>query len=136
MLKLVRSRAAISAQEDYFIEFMNSYRAAKHPVGEADALAWDQALKNPLPLDFLPHFINPQTRLLLAFCRELQRAAGDEPLFLACRTAAKFLGHQTHRTAATSLRAFVADEILEEIEKGNASTGKASRCCWRLKEVS
>jgi hypothetical protein len=117
-------------KEDYLVEFLNSYRSAKYLIGDAATLAWERARKNPLPTDFAPYFKTPEMRLLLAFCFELQRLAGDRPFFLSARTAAKSLGHPTHSTAASWLGAFVGDEILDEIEKGNASTGKASRYRW------
>jgi hypothetical protein len=118
---------ADNPREEYYIEFLNCYRAAKHPIGDSDAVAWDRAVRNPLPADFLPHFQKPETRLLLGFCFELQRLSGDDPFFLSCRTAAKFLGCCTHRTAASWLSAFVVDGVLEEVTKGSEATGKASR---------
>lgn len=120
-------------RQDYLVEFLNSYKSAKYLIGAAATLAWDHAQKNPLPIDFAPHFKSPGMRSLLAFCFELQSLAGDQPFFLSARMAAKFLRHPTHSTAASWLGAFVVDEILDEIEKGNASTGKASRYrCRRL----
>ena len=109
------------------IEFLNAYKAARFPIGAADSEAWNNALRNPLPTDFLPHFAQPEIRLVIGFCVELQRNAGDAPFFLSCRTLQKFLNHETHTTAAHWLRALVADEFLDEIEKGNATTGRASR---------
>lgn len=115
------------AREDYLVEFLNSYRSAKHLIGATAGLAWERALGNPLPVTIAPHFNNSQRRLLLAFCFELQRASGARPFFLSARTAAKYLSHPTHSTAASWLGAFVADELLDEIAKGTAQTGKASR---------
>jgi hypothetical protein len=43
-------------KSDYMIEFLNSYKSAKFPIGAADSRAWDKALENPLPIGFLPHF--------------------------------------------------------------------------------
>lgn len=114
-------------KEAYMIEFLNAYKAAKFPFGVADRTAWNSAIRNPLPSDFLPHFADPEIRLVIAFCVELQRNAGDAPFFLSCRTVQKFLNHKTHTTAASWLRAFVVDGFLDEVEKGNATTGKASR---------
>ena len=78
------------------------------------------------------HFQKPEMRLLLAFCFELQRLAGDQPFFLSGRKTGQFLKHPTHSKAAAWLGAFVADDILDEIEKGNVSTGEASRYRWKL----
>ena len=115
------------SKEAYMIEFLNAYKAAKYPIGAADSEAWNNALRNPLPTDFLPHFAQSEIRLVIGFCLELQRNAGDAPFFLSCRTLQKFLHHKTHTTSASWLRALVADEVLDEVEKGNTTTGKASR---------
>jgi Bifunctional DNA primase/polymerase, N-terminal len=115
------------SKEAYMIEFLNAYKAAKSPIGAADSEAWNNALRNPLPINFLPHFAQSEIRLVIGFCVELQRNAGDAPFFLSCRTLQKFLHHNTHTTSASWLRALVADEVLDEVEKGNAGTGKASR---------
>jgi Bifunctional DNA primase/polymerase, N-terminal. len=115
------------SKEAYLIELLNAYKAAKFPIGAADSEAWNNALRNPLPPDFLSHFDQPEIRLVIAFCVELQRNAGDAPFFLSCRTVQKFLNQKTHTTAASWLRALVTDEVLDEVEKGNATTGKASR---------
>jgi hypothetical protein len=113
------------------VEFLNSYKSAKYLIGAAASLAWERAAKSPLASDPAPHFRNPEMRLLLAFCFRLQCLVGEQPFFLSARTAARFLGHTAHSTAASWLGALVADEILDEIEKGNASTGKATRYHWK-----
>lgn len=115
------------SKSDYMIEFLNAYKAAKFPIGAVDLESWGRATRNPLPADFLPHFEQPEVRFVIGFCVELQRNAGGEPFFLSCRTLQRLLNHKTHTTAASWLRALVVDEILDEVEKGNATTEKASR---------
>lgn len=51
------------------------------------------------------------TRLLVRWCRELQRDHGQEPFHLACRTAGFFIG-MSWRTASARLKMLVADEVL------------------------
>ena len=118
-------------REAYFVEFLNSYRSAKHLIGATATLAWERALKNPLPIDFAPYFKNPACGRSSHSVLSFKTWRANEPFFLSARTAAKFLRHPTHSTAASWLRAFVADELLDEFEKGNASTGKASRYRWK-----
>ena len=65
-------------------------------------------------------------RLLVALCRELQRASGDKPFFLACRTAGNLL-KVTHITAWRWLFALTQDGIVAEIEKGDRVRRRASR---------
>src|SRR5262249_19051295 len=52
---------------NYLVEFLNAYKAAKFPIGAADSEAWSKALRNPLPADFLPHFDQPEIRLVIGF---------------------------------------------------------------------
>jgi hypothetical protein len=119
------------SKEEYMIEFLNSYKSAKYPIGTGDIEAWQWALKNSLPADFLPHFEKQEIRLVIGFCIALQRNAGSSPFFLSCRTVQKFLNNANHTTAASWLRALVVDDVLVEIEKGNR-TGRASR--YRLNQ--
>ena len=67
-------------------------------------------------------------RVLVAFCRELQRASADAPFYLSCRTASRLLGVD-HNTAARWLRLLVIDGILLEVSKGGKArtARKASR---------
>ena len=117
---------------EYLIEFLNCYSTAKCPIGTSAEDAWKKSKQNPLPSEFLPHFDTPEMRFVIGFCVELQRNAGNAPFFLSCRTVQKFLNHTSHTTAANWLRALVADGFMEELEKGNQRTGKASR--YRLKK--
>ncbi len=65
-------------------------------------------------------------RLLATVCRELQRSVGQEPFYLACRTAGRLLTVD-HSTASRWLWLLVHDGIVEEVEKGDRSRRRASR---------
>ena len=65
-------------------------------------------------------------RQLVALCRELQRAAGDGPFFLSCRTAGRLLGVH-FKTANRWLFYLVQEGLLELVKAGDASTMQASR---------
>ncbi len=89
----------------------------------------DRADPTVLPVE-AADYEQKKLRLLVAFCREIQRAAPGVQFFLSCRTAGGLLGI-SHTKAAEWLRLLVADDILEEKEKGgiNKDTGeqRASR---------
>ena len=65
-------------------------------------------------------------RVLVAICRELQRAAGTNPFFLGCRTAGRLLGVD-HTTAWRWLWLLKQDGILHVVEKGDHAKRRASR---------
>ena len=63
---------------------------------------------------------------LAALCRKLQRAAGDGPFYLGCRTAGRLLGVH-HATANGWLFLLIAEGVLQEVEKGSQAKRRASR---------
>ncbi len=65
-------------------------------------------------------------QVLVALCRELQRATGEGPFYLSCRTAGRLL-EVDHTTASRWLFLLVSDRVLEEVSKGSQATHKASR---------
>jgi hypothetical protein len=116
-------------EEDYMMEFLNAYRKAKYPLGSlAIGRAWKRAHESPPPPEAI-RFRNPQTRLLVVLCRELQTEAGGEPFYLSSRVAQRLLGQETHSTAATWLGAMVQLGILAIAKDGTATT--ATRYFYR-----
>jgi hypothetical protein len=65
-------------------------------------------------------------RLLVALCRELQRASGTAPFYLSTRTVGRLL-HIHHATASHWLRGLRHDGIIEEVERGSRAKHRASR---------
>ena len=121
------------SKEDYFMEYLNAYQLAKYPLGSAAvAKAMDAAKQNPLPPDALPWASNPDTRLLAAICRELQKSAGEAPFYLSARTVQRIFQHQTHATGAKWLRSFCVMQILTETEKGKGLRASRYRYCGPL----
>ena len=115
------------SRDEYWFEFLYGYDRVKYPFGEGVvAQAWDRAQKS-LPPKIAEQFENPQTRLLVKLCRELQRGAGNAPFYLSCRTVAGLFHHATHTTGARWLYGMCRTKIIEEIEKGGPNTNKASR---------
>jgi hypothetical protein len=112
-------------KDQYFMEFIAACRDAKHPLEDSNlTAAWKLAQEQPPPPEAM-QFEDPQLRLLVALCYQLQVLAGNAPFYLASRTVQKLFGHPTHTTAWTWLRALVALGILDPVNKGNAH--KAAR---------
>ena len=88
-------------------------------------LMLERAVTTDLPTVAL-QYEQPELRMLVALCRELQRAAGDGPFWLACRTVERLLG-VGRVTAWRWLGLLVDDKILYLVEKGDRRTGRASR---------
>ena len=114
--------------EDTWADFVYGWPRVKFPEGEGalDAIL-AKADAQPLP-QAAKQYDAPDTRRLVALCRELQRAAGDGPFYLSCRVAAKALGI-TRLTAWRRLEVLKADGVIEQVEKG--TMGRATRYRYR-----
>ena len=77
------------------------------------------------PPEIALQYESPKVRLLVTFCRELQREVGDEPFFLSARGAAGIC-EVTPAWAAQWLRGLVEDGVLELVAKGDFGKHKAS----------
>ena len=86
---------------------------------------FQRATEAPLP-EIAKKYDIQGLRLLVALCRELQQAAGQDPFFLACRTAGKLLG-VSHIQANRWLFLLAYDGIIELVERGEQSKRRASR---------
>ena len=77
--------------EETWIDFLRAWPRVKFPKGQEPVTAiFEKAKGRPLP-QAARQYESPGVRLLVALCQELQRAAGDEPFFLGCRTAGRLL---------------------------------------------
>ena len=78
--------------EETRIDFLIAWPKVKFPKGaEPMTKVFELAKRAPTPQAAL-RYEQDGLRLLVALCRELQRASGDKPFFLACRTAGGLLG--------------------------------------------
>ncbi len=112
--------------EETWIDFLQSWPKVKSPKGAERMTAIFEAVQAaPVPKVAL-QYEQQGLRLLVGLCRELQCRAGDEPFFLACRTAGNLLGVD-HTTAWRWLFLLGHDGIVEEVEKGNRRRRRASR---------
>jgi len=112
--------------EETWINFLRAWPRVKHPKGTGPmAQIFARAVKATIP-QVAERYEQPQLRLLVSLCRELQRAAGDSPFFLAVRTAGRLLGVDTS-TAWRWLFLLEQDGILMVEVRGDQRTRKATR---------
>src|SRR5690349_14198984 len=89
----------------------------RFPQGsEPMALMFAAAIEADTPAE-AEQYEQKKLRLMVALCRELQRAAGSASFFLSARTAARLLGIDP-ATAARWLRGLRHDGILHLAEAG------------------
>jgi hypothetical protein len=111
--------------EETWIDFLRGWPRVKFPKGsEPMALIFAKALEADVP-KVAERYDRPELRLLVSLCRELQRAAGDGPFYLAVRTAGRLLGVD-HTTAWRWLWLLEQEGILKVVIRGDQS-GTATR---------
>jgi hypothetical protein len=112
--------------EETWIDFLHAWPRVKYAKGdEPMVVILEKAKQQPLP-QAASKYEQPQLRLLVALCRQLQAASGQQPFFLSCRTAARLLDVD-HVKAWRWLFLLVHRGDLEEVEKGKRGKRRASR---------
>ena len=115
------------SDDDYWMEFLDAYENAKHPLGvDVVKLAWEAAQKAPVPVEATV-FSTPEIQKLAALCREMQRLCGASAFFLSGRTVQNLFGQPNHTNAARWLRGLRQAKILEVVDLGGPDTMKATR---------
>jgi hypothetical protein len=118
---------AEQSKDSYWFEFLEAYDGVRVPLDDdVLAQAWDAAVASELP-DAALQFDSDQVRKLVAWTCELQRRAGEAPFFLSCRSVQERLALDQPKSAARLLRGLVKSRVLEELQRGNVKTRKASR---------
>lgn len=116
--------------EESWLDFAEAWDKVKYPKGtEPIAMIFAEAVKADLP-EVAEQYEQEELRLLVSFCRELQRGCGDGAFFLATRTAGRLLG-VNHVTASRWLRLLILDGILELVTAGTRESRRASRYRYR-----
>jgi hypothetical protein len=88
---------------------------------------FEQAVKLEPPKIIIEKYPNcPKLYTLTALCGVLQKATGQNPFFLSCRTAGKLL-KVTPMTISRYFLILTAEKFLEVVEKGGAESQKATR---------
>lgn len=78
---------------------------------------------------------SPDTKRLIALCREMQESTETGSFYLSCRTAGELLGID-HNTAARRFKILVADRILAVAEPGTKSRATRYRYIAREERCS
>ncbi len=114
------------AFEETWLDFVEGWPKAKFPKGEEPIrMLYLQAVEGALPEAALV-FEQVELRQLVAFCRVLQQASGDQPFFLSCRAAGGLFG-VSHVQVSRWLRMLTIEEVLRQESRGTLATHKASR---------
>jgi hypothetical protein len=121
-LPVIRTKAF---QETWF-DFAHAWKSVKYPRGDGPMNEIYAKAKNSKFPEVAGNYDQHQMRVLVALCRELQRAAGPDPFYLSARTAGTLL-EVDHTTAWRWLSVLQINKVIEEVEKGSQKTGKASR---------
>lgn len=123
-------------REDYLIEFLDGLDRVKNCLEENPLVkAWQRTKTAEVPA-VSRQFQNPDLRLVVGLCRELQREAGAAPFYLGCRSIAKLSDDRvSHTTASQWLRHLVRVGILRVAEKGGPETNKATRFYYAGSEI-
>jgi len=79
--------------EETWIDFLKGWPKIRYKIGEEPmAQIFQKAVQFEPPRVAVEKYpSNDRLQLLTSLCRELQRAAGDGPFFLSCRTAARLM---------------------------------------------
>lgn len=112
--------------EESWFDFCDAWDKVRSPKGEGPIdHAFEKAKQSETPHVAL-QYEQPTLRLLVGLCRELQRASGEAPLFLASRTAGRLLGLH-YSTASRWLRGLRRDGIVKLVLQGERAERRASR---------
>lgn len=124
--RLALPHITTKAFDETWIDFLKAWPRVRFPLGtEPMELILQNVGASDLPAEAF-QFEQEQVQILVLLCRELQRASGDRPFYLSCRTAGRLLSVD-HATANRWLFLLVEEKLLAEIEKGSRSQRRASR---------
>jgi Bifunctional DNA primase/polymerase, N-terminal len=119
-----------TSYDEYLFEFLEAWERARFPLGERAVIreAWLAASAAEPPATASKKLSDPRLLLLASFCRELQRRAGTQPFYLACRTVQERFNLSSHVTGYNWLLGLVRVNILDIAERGTRGVkGRATR---------
>lgn len=120
------------AFEETWIDFLKAWPRVRHPKGTEPMMEmFQRAVENERPRIAVAQYPeNERLQILVALCRELQRAAGEEPFYLSCRKAGELFS-VSHTEAARWLFLLESDEILRVATKGGTKTNRRNATRFR-----
>lgn len=91
--------------EETWIDFLKGWPEIKCKIGENPmAKIFEKAIQlEPPKIAVEKYPENKKLQFLASLCRELQRAAGDNPFFLACRTASRLLSGKSQPVSSMAI---------------------------------
>jgi hypothetical protein len=112
---------AVNATEDEnWWDFSEGWGQVKYPGEDGLMTMLLERARQAEPPAVALQYRSPETRLLIALCRELQREVGDQPFFLATTTVEKLFGLNRMR-AWRWLQGLVRDGVLEAVDPGDSA---------------
>lgn len=117
--------------EETWIDFLNGWPAVHTPQGDGSLTKATSLARAAGPPDLLHVYDQQEIALLVGICRELQRAAGDQPFFLSCRSAGRQLGVQ-YKQANRWLRLLAVDGVIELTQAGRLKGRQAAEYRYLL----
>jgi hypothetical protein len=112
-------------------DFCRGWNSVRHPFGEALNAAVEAAssMTIPIPESLAALGYSDVDWLLVRICAQLQRKEGSKPFFISARVAGQLLNcHFTD--AASMLRTFVKDGVLELVKLGTGAVASRYRYVW------
>ncbi|MCB1966627.1 MAG: hypothetical protein KDI64_11470 [Candidatus Accumulibacter sp.] len=112
-------------------DFCRGWDSVRHPFGEALNAAVEAAssMTIPIPESLAALGYSDVDWLLVRICAQLQRKEGSKPFFISVRVAGQLLNcHFTD--AASMLRTFVKDGVLELVKLGTGAVASRYRYVW------
>jgi hypothetical protein len=116
--------------EETWIDFRQGWPKVRYPKGDEPMIVILQRAKDLPPPAVARNYEGAEMRLLVALCRELQRASGEKPFYLACRTAARLLGLDVENGYVKAWRwldQLVDDQVIQNVEPGERGKRRATR---------
>jgi hypothetical protein len=105
--------------EETWIDFLKAWPGIKYVKGTEPMMqTFQRAVESERPRVAVTKYPeNQRLQILVALCRELQRAAGGQPFYLSCRTAGRLFS-VSHTEAARWFFLLESDGILRVVTKG------------------
>jgi len=111
--------------DDSWFDFGDSWESVVYPAGVEPIGESFKAAVEAEPPACAAVYDSPQVRVLICWCRELQRLAGVKPFYLASRTAGEYL-RVDHGEVSRWLRGLVRAGVLSLVERGSQRERRAN----------
>ena len=129
-----RNRQFLQPDHDYFAELSDKLSLVRFPSGFTLASAFQRACTHVPPAR--ASGLGSEAQQVANLCRELQHCAGaNRQFYLDGRALAKLLGHQTHSTVASWLRALRRLRVIKLAKKWSRGEPIATYTSHRIERA-